>query len=159
MALLQRGLLAQVGTPEDLYLRPRSRFVAAFVGRATFVEGVQLADGRVQIGDTRFRGQGVCWPVQATADLEPGTKVEIAFRPEALSLGPPDEDGALAGEVVERRFTGETTLYLVNLSTGDSVLVKGELDGPATSGAVSVALRPSGPRPRSYALLDSGEDE
>lgn len=159
VALLQRGLLAQVGTPEDLYLRPSSRFVAAFVGRATFVEGVQLADGRVQIGDPRFRGQGVCWPVEATEDLEPGAKVEVVFRPEILSLGPPDEDETLTGEIVERRFTGETTLYLVSLATGDSVLVKGELEGPTTSGAVSVALRSSGPPPRSYPLQESGEDE
>lgn len=159
VALLQSGLLAQVGTPEDLYLRPKSRFVASFVGRATFVEGVQLADGRAQIGDTRFRGQGVCWPVEATEEFEPGTKVEVVFRPEALSLGPADEDGSLAGEIVERRFTGEMTLYLVTLSTGDSVLVKGELEGPATSGVVSVGLRPSGPSPRSYAIHDPGEDE
>jgi iron(III) transport system ATP-binding protein len=158
VGLLQGGSLAQVGTPEDLYVRPSSRFVAAFVGRASIVEGEQRADGQVQIGDTRFRGQGVCWPVEAAEDLAPGARVEVVFRPEALSLGPPDRDGTLAGEVVERRFTGEATFYLVQLAMGESVLVRGELEDLVTSGPVSVALRATGPRPRSYRMDDRGED-
>lgn len=158
VALLHGGSLAQVGTPEDLYFRPSSRFVATFVGRASIVEGEQRAEGQVQIGDTRYRGQGVCWPVETVEDLEVGASVEVVFRPETLSLGLADEDGALAGEVEERRFTGETTFYLVRLSTGESVLVRGALEGAATSGPVSVALRAVGPPPRAYLARDRSED-
>jgi len=150
VALLERGSLAQVGPPEELYLEPQSRFVAAFVGRASVLMGEQKADGRVQIGDGRFRGHGVCWPADAAAPVEPGQTVEVVFRPEGLSLAAADEDGALAGVIEERRFTGEATFYLVQLAAGEKLLVKGELEGPRTGERVSVALNAQGPSPRSF---------
>ncbi len=72
VALLESGSLAQVGPPEELYLRPQSRFVAAFVGRASVLMGESEADGEVQIGDDRFRGHGVRWPADVAVPVEPG---------------------------------------------------------------------------------------
>jgi ABC-type Fe3+/spermidine/putrescine transport system ATPase subunit len=158
VALLEGGALEQVGTPEDLYLRPSSRFVATFVGRASILAGEQRAEGRAQIGDTRFRGQGVIWPVETAEGIEAGEEVDIVFRPEALTIGPPDQDATLAGEIVERRFTGESTFFLVRLTQGESLLVKGAVNQPITSGLVSVALREDAVLPRSYRRSAPSED-
>jgi ABC-type Fe3+/spermidine/putrescine transport system ATPase subunit len=150
VALLESGSLAQVGPPEALYLRPQSLFVAGFVGRASVLVGEQRPNGEVQIGDKRFRGHGVRWPADAAQPVEPGQPVDIVFRPEGLRLTHADDDDTLAGEVEERRFTGEATFYLVRLASGETLLVKGELEGPQTGEQVRVALDASGPGPRSF---------
>jgi putative spermidine/putrescine transport system ATP-binding protein len=51
VALMERGRLAQVGTPEDIYERPASRFVASFVGRANTLRG-RAENGRIIVGTT-----------------------------------------------------------------------------------------------------------
>ena len=157
VALLAGGELSQIGTPEELYFEPSSRFVATFVGRASILQGEYRAAGRARIGDTRFRGQGIEWPVVEAEEIAPGQDIDVVFRPEALSLAPVDRDEALAGEIIERRFTGEAIFYLVQLSLGEKVLVRGNPAEPTTSGRVSVVLRREGPAPRAYKVVDSGE--
>ena len=154
VALLENGSLAQVGPPEKLYLEPGSRFVAAFVGRATVLEGEQLADGRVRIGDLRYRGHGVRWIAETVGAVEQGQKVEVVFRPEGLRLTEAEDDETLAGQVEERRFTGEATFYLVCLTSGERLLVKGELEGPRPGEPVRVALNPAGPNPRAFPVVE-----
>lgn len=150
IALLENGTLAQVGSPEELYLRPSSRFVAGFVGRASVVAGVLRRDALVEIGDTRFRGQGVLWPAVAAEELEQGTPVEVVFRPESLQLGLADGEDSLGGVITARRFTGEATYYRVELEQGGSLLVRGELEEAAEGDPVGVTPRPSGPPPRCF---------
>ncbi|MFQ5351360.1 MAG: ABC transporter ATP-binding protein, partial [Thermoanaerobaculia bacterium] len=54
VALLNSGRLEQLGSPEELYLEPRTRFVAGFVGRASSLAGVLAEGGELEIGDARF---------------------------------------------------------------------------------------------------------
>ena len=154
VALLEAGSLAQVGPPQELYLEPNSRFVAAFVGRASVLRGVVAGDGHVEIGDRRYRGHGVSWPAATPDDLEPGEEVEVVFRPETLCLASADTDEGLSGEIVERRFTGEATFRLVELTMGGRLLVRGELDGPDLGMPVSVVLQPQGPPARCFRSMD-----
>ena len=151
VALLEAGALAQVGPAEQLYLEPNSRFVAAFVGRASVLKGIRGEPGQVLIGDTRYRGHGVTWPAVEAEPMESGQPVEVIFRPESLRLAGADEDGFLSGHVEERRFTGEATFYLVKLDSGESLLICGELDGPKNGEEVGVVLNDDGPTPRLYA--------
>jgi len=152
VALLENGSLAQVGPPEELYLKPKSRFVAGFVGRASVLAGEMKEGGQVEIGDQRYRGHGVCWQTETGDDPEPGQVVEVVFRPESLRLAGAEEDGALVGEIEERRFTGEATFYFVRMTSGETLLVRGDLDGPTIGERVGVALNVHGPSPRSFEL-------
>lgn len=154
VALLEDGSLAQVGPPEQLYLQPHSRFVAAFVGRASVLTGELTAADRVRIGDPKYRGQGVEWAAERAENTAPGQTVEVVFRPEGLRLTHADDDDCLAGEVEERRFTGEATFYQIRLGTGESLLVRGESDGPQSGERVGVALNPAGPDPRAFPVAE-----
>ncbi len=158
VALLESGYLAQVGSPEELYLEPRSRFVAAFVGRASVLPGEQGDDGLVQLGDPRFRGHGVRWRVDSVSLIEPGQRVETVFRPESLELVPVGDDSSLDGEIEERRFTGESTYYQVRLAIGESVLVKGGVERSEVGERVGVARRSSGPKPRAFPVAEAETD-
>ncbi len=153
VALLEGGRLQQTGPPEELYLEPANPFVAGFVGRASTLEGFYVpatpGDGEVRIGDDRYLGHGVRWPALPAVPLQPDEPVLCVLRPEALELREVTDD-TLAGEVAERRYAGETTLYRVRLVAGGELLVAG---GPETARAgdkVGVGRRAAGPPPRLF---------
>lgn len=102
IGVLDRGRLAQVGTPSDVYERPANRFVASFLGAANILEGVvrrQYADG-VEIA---MEG-GIA---TATGAAPVGTHVALALRPERIRLdGGSDGVNCLAGVVQRRAYRG-----------------------------------------------------
>jgi putative spermidine/putrescine transport system ATP-binding protein len=81
VALMNRGAIAQIGTAEDLYERPASRFVAEFIGESNVIEG-RIAEGLslVVAGGARFS-------IPLAPGLgRPGQPALIVVRPEKLSL-------------------------------------------------------------------------
>jgi ABC-type Fe3+/spermidine/putrescine transport system ATPase subunit len=150
VALLNEGRLAQVGSPENLDLEPRSRFVATFVGRASLLPGVMAEDGRVLIGDHRYQGRGVRWPGVASRPFGPGDEVELMLRPQGLSLADGTETEALEGIVLDRRYAGEATYYLVALEIGGELLVAGAPDSTRVGERVWVVPRSGGAAARIF---------
>jgi ABC-type Fe3+/spermidine/putrescine transport system ATPase subunit len=99
-------------------------------------------DGRVLIGDNRFQGRGVRWPGVPSESFAPGDEVELMLRPQGLSLAKRAAGEALEGTVMDRRYAGEATYYLVELEIGGELLVAG-LPGATQVGArVGVIPRP-----------------
>lgn len=101
VAVLNEGRLEQVGAAPDLYERPRTLFVATFVGRASVLEGVMTAPDRARLD------VGVEWTVETPHPLEPGARVSLVVRPEALSLG----EAGLAATVTGCRYTGARAYF------------------------------------------------
>lgn len=139
IAVMEGGRLQQVGTPEELYLRPANPFVATFLGRANFLEArVLKREGEWLLCEMPG---GVRWwvpmgpdttvqAVPAAAPPSPGNRVRIMVRPEDLALstagnddrcGPGHDAAELAATILERRFAGPNTSYLVRV--GESELV------------------------------------
>jgi putative spermidine/putrescine transport system ATP-binding protein len=121
IAIMDRGRLQQLGTPEELYLSPTNEFVASFVGKANFLPGRIVERG----GGTALAevGEGVRWPVRLV-DGAGAERVRVLLRPESLRLVAGGSGGASAipGRVVERRFGGPATMYIVD-SGGTTLLV------------------------------------
>jgi ABC-type Fe3+/spermidine/putrescine transport system ATPase subunit len=120
--VLRAGRLEQVGTPEDLYAVPASRFVAEFVGRSSSIAVTVLPPGDRGI---RVRVEGVEWQLTdgIAAGSPPGPALMVV-RPEALRLLPP-APGTINGMVTQRRFTGSASLYTVLTDGGGSLEVSG----------------------------------
>ena len=140
VAVLHGGILQQVGSPEDLYERPATRFVAGFVGRASALPGI-YEDGKVRLPS------GAAWPGEPAGDLKPGEPAELVVRPESLVFVP---DG-LPGRVVERRYAGPVSYFQVALD-GHEVEVMAPSGAAAEGDSVSVGLGTSGPRPRIFGV-------
>jgi ABC-type Fe3+/spermidine/putrescine transport system ATPase subunit len=143
IAILDKGRLQQLGTPDELYLAPANAFVAAFVGKANFLAGrvVAVDDGRLEI---ELPG-GARLPARAAGRVEVGGEVRLMIRPEALHLTPESAAAGndLRGRILDRRFGGPSTTYVVELASGDSLLVV-EPGGPRDlAQGVSVALAPA----------------
>jgi iron(III) transport system ATP-binding protein len=122
IAVLDRGRVAQVGTADELFDRPRTRFVADFIGRTNLVEGVAEGRDTVARGDLRLR--------VAATDLEPGARVVISIRPHQIALAARQDATAslagdvnvLAGTVQRASFLGDGVDYHVAVAGSDLVL-------------------------------------
>ena len=111
IALIRKGRLLQVGTPEDLYDRPASLEVAKFIGRATIVPAEDLGKrAAVTIAGLR-RELAVTRPDGAMKSPL------VVLRPDALEIAG-DDDAAWKGKVVNRRFTGGSAVYRVRTADG-----------------------------------------
>jgi putative spermidine/putrescine transport system ATP-binding protein len=143
IALLSKGKLLQIGTPEELYDAPASREVAAFIGRGAIVAAVDRgATAMVTIGSVT-RELKVTRPQGAATRFE---DAYIVMRPDALQLSRESGGSAWRGRVTNRRFAGGLVVYRVRLA--DDVTV----DVESTSGEAredeTVSVTPlSGPFP------------
>ncbi|PIV78117.1 MAG: spermidine/putrescine ABC transporter ATP-binding protein [Rhodobacteraceae bacterium CG17_big_fil_post_rev_8_21_14_2_50_63_15] len=112
ICIMGGGRIMQVGNPQELYDRPRNRYVANFVGKANILQGEVLAR---QAGQARIvlpSGTEVLVP-DVTRDTR--RHVEVVVRPEALSLGcaHSDKGTAIPARVTHRTFLGDHTEYLL----------------------------------------------
>ncbi len=104
IGVLDRGHLLEQGRPEDLYLRPRSLFVATFLGAGTVIAG-RAEGNQANLGDFTL-------PIPPEIPHETGSRVRALFRPENISLASDRAgvEGTLIGEatVVEESFAGNS---------------------------------------------------
>jgi iron(III) transport system ATP-binding protein len=126
IAVLQHGRVVQLGTADELFHRPRTRFVAEFIGRTNVVEGVAVAPDTMARGALRLR--------VAAADLKPGAPVAVSVRPHRIELaadGGPAEPGVnvLAGTLQRASFLGDSVDCQVQVADTDVVL---RVAAPAT---------------------------
>jgi len=118
MAVLDGGILQQVGAPAELYDAPANRFVAEFVGTMNLLEGVVSAEGE----ELRIDLDGVgAARLPRLADAPASGRLALSFRPHAvqMSVGAAAADDAarpqltLPGVVHSSEFLGEFTRYVV----------------------------------------------
>lgn len=130
IAVMRKGKILQVGTPQELYMHPESIFVAHFIGESNFLEGYvteKTAEGNIVI------------------ELREGTKVEalngsfsqdnhvvLSMRPETLIVEPGLQEGSnvISGTVDRITFEGSTVRYEIRLPNDEIVVaVKPTLAG------------------------------
>ena len=121
IAVMSEGRIQQIGTPSEIYYKPRSRFVADFIGESNFLEvdasgagagTARLADGRaVPCAVNGWHG---------------GARATLMVRPEAVQVGDPKDapEAALRGRIVQTSFLGSQTRVTVSCD---------EVDGPVTA--------------------------
>jgi ABC-type Fe3+/spermidine/putrescine transport system ATPase subunit len=109
IAVMNAGRIEQVDAPHLLYTRPRTRFVAGFIGRTNLLQaearGGQLGFGGLSLNAAQIAG----------ADLAAGRDALVSVRPQSIALhrARPNGPHALEGVVAQRTFLGETWDYVV----------------------------------------------
>jgi iron(III) transport system ATP-binding protein len=128
IAVLERGRVAQIGTAEDLFERPRTRFVAQFIGRTNLVDAIAAEPGVVVRGGLRLR--------VAPSDAKPGAKVAVSIRPHAITLLSADAARRASSDENLMRGIVRRASYL-----GDGVDYEVEVDGVILRVAAVPSLR------------------
>ena len=130
--IMSKGVVAQMGTPQEIYYHPVNEFVADFIGEANFLKGKMTArDGAWAELDI----EGNPLKVEAAEHMETGKDYTLVLRPEAASLA---DEGGLPCEVVLSCFMGSYQNYHVKV--GDT-LVKLEEHNPKNKKIYQVGER------------------
>jgi iron(III) transport system ATP-binding protein len=80
IGVMDAGLIAQAGSPRELYEQPESAFVAGFMGEAMLFEGIAGAAGWVRVGAVKVAVRPEAWQVGPLADgMLPGTPAKLAY--------------------------------------------------------------------------------
>lgn len=160
VAVMNAGVIEQLGAPEELYENPRSTFVANFLGQSNLIEGTIVSRGS-DVTSVDMHGIGVSIPTgRCHADGEKGW---VGIRPEKVLIG--EEGEALdapgntipGGVVTDVSFNGVSTQYLVRMPWGQELQVFAQNTGRTrifrSGDRVELSWRPE------YAfLLDHSQD-
>jgi len=122
IAVMKKGKILQIGTPQELYTNPKHIFVANFIGENNFLEGyvTKTSGGKVQI---ELRG-GLAASGSDTF-IKEGERVVLAVRPETFTIekGQKKRANSLFGVVERVRYEGTNIRYEVRLENEDMVVV------------------------------------
>lgn len=119
IAVMNQGIIQQVGTPKDLYEQPANLFVANFLGTANIIEGRVIGDGALRAFEV---SGGLKMPVAADREVAPGAR--MVFRPQDCSIVSASESvgpntTTAAGTVTYREFLGASVRYGVRAGSAD----------------------------------------
>ena len=140
VAVLCDGRLEQIGTPEELFERPATRFVATFIGRSSVVPVRWEGSG------ARIPG-GPLWQAHAPVPLARGADGDLVVRPESLALASVATSDSVDGTVIERRFAGRVAYYVVARESGGELEVLASPDAAREGDRVHVLPSVGGPMP------------
>jgi putative spermidine/putrescine transport system ATP-binding protein len=126
ICLMNHGRIEQLGTPSDLYFRPRTLFVADFLGESNLFEGTVTATDGDQVRVALGSDGALTSATSNGASVRVGGKVRVMVRPQNLSLHRDDEiaGNGLRGKVLDRMITGSLTkLYVESPAAGSEPVV------------------------------------
>jgi ABC-type Fe3+/spermidine/putrescine transport system ATPase subunit len=147
IAVMRDGEVKQVGSPEDIYARPRNAFVADFVGESNLIIGriARIEQDRACVVDARGREITAC----IEPDFSEGEEICILLRPEMPQLVDSQlrPDNELRGRIVEMIYLGNSIKYRMETSDGLDLLVRWPVSsrsrGLAIGDAITVGWRAS----------------
>src|SRR5690606_25672712 len=120
IAIMDAGKVRQLADPRSLYERPRSSFVADFIGTSNALR-LEVTGRENGVAVAERDGARIC----IECDRGVGDEVEIAIRPEKIRIGP-DQDPArsrVRGTVLERIYLGSLSQLVVELPSGERLVV------------------------------------
>jgi len=129
--VMDNAVIAQEGSPRDLYELPANRFVAGFIGEANLVSG-RLQRTTDSLAVVTLGPLQVELPHRGAADGE----VQVAIRPESLLIAAsPSADRHLPGTVRKAAYLGDHMEYTVDTGIGELFVIDGAVAEPVAAGA------------------------
>ena len=160
VAVMNSGLIEQMGAPAELYENPRSTFVANFLGQSNLVAGTVTARGAT---DVTVDMHGITVSVPTSRTHTDGAEGWVGIRPEKVLIGEPggelDAPGntITGGVITDVSFVGVSTQYLVRMPWGQELQVFQQNTGRVRMFRVGEAVELSW-RPEYAVLLDQSQD-
>jgi spermidine/putrescine transport system ATP-binding protein len=162
LVVMNAGKIEQLGTPRDVYERPRTRFVAGFIGTSNLMSGtVRSMDGGTAVLETS-PDESVIVPNANEVGASEGQDLHVTVRPEKIMLADVRPEAgmcAIRGRVTEVVYLGTSTQYAIRTPSGSDLLVfvqnaADSSDIAARGQEVWLAWRPE----HTLALTGGGDD-
>jgi iron(III) transport system ATP-binding protein len=138
IAVMNGGKIEQAGSPEEIYDRPRSEFVARFIGSSNIVRGKNLGEDRIELAGKTLRCSG--------AKLPSGGETSVSIRQHdirLLSKAPDREENVVPATIVRQVFLGSSRDYMVEIAGGVQLrVVTSPEDNVAEGSSVWLHLPP-----------------
>jgi spermidine/putrescine transport system ATP-binding protein len=147
IAVMNHGRIEQLGTPAELYERPRTAFVAGFLGKSNLLDGMIAGDGLVRLADgseLRVHTNGASGPVS------------VGVRPEKISLAGGGVN-RLAGRVKESAYIGVATEVVVATAVGELTVFHQNVEAGGVAPGVGSDVTLSW-APEATFVVDRGEE-
>jgi iron(III) transport system ATP-binding protein len=119
IVVMNQGVIEQAGSPEDIYQRPRTEFVARFIGGTNVFRGRHDGSDGVAAANGLFLRCG-------SGEFGSGGDTAVSVRHHDIHLGaqrPPGETNSVQGQVARQIYLGSHRDYLVTLADGETVRV------------------------------------
>ncbi|MDR1851037.1 MAG: ABC transporter ATP-binding protein [Propionibacteriaceae bacterium] len=110
VVIMKDGNLMQVGTPQEIYEYPTSKFVANFIGKANFIDGQMLGKDSDGTAHVTVGGRSLSLANPGGIEVAVGQPCALAFRPESVKLDDPGLDG-IPGKVTRVTYFGDKIEY------------------------------------------------
>ncbi|MDQ2065900.1 ABC transporter ATP-binding protein [Xinfangfangia sp. CPCC 101601] len=138
IVVMNAGRAEQIGTPQDVYDRPATKFVADFLGKANMLEGkVATVTGSVA-SVTLTGGQSV--QITSPRQLSVGEAVTVVVRPQMLTTPPPPGASPLRGKVVSSSYLGGRVIYEVDIGEPALIRVNTAISGALAAEGAAMEL-------------------
>ena len=127
---MNAGRIDQLGTPEDIYDRPQSEFVARFIGASNVIRGVARDENHIAFAGATLQVVG--------AKLAAGQTGVVAIRQHDIALStqaPQDQQNAVKATVTRQVFLGASRDYMVETPDGTSLRIVTSTDNAISKGA------------------------
>src|SRR5262249_53061847 len=117
IAVMNAGKIEQAGAPEEIYDRPRSEFVARFIGSSNVIKGKGLDGGHIDFAGMPLRCSG--------AKISSGALTPVSIRPHDIAISATQRQGenVVPATVVRQVFLGGTRDYMVEAKDGTQLRV------------------------------------
>jgi ABC-type Fe3+/spermidine/putrescine transport system ATPase subunit len=123
IAVMKKGRIIQIGSPQELYMHPKSLFVAHFIGESNFLEGFIIKVNSESVEVELREG----FRIQALNPLgiKQDERVVLAIRPETCEMkkGRRKTENSLIGKVEKTTFEGTIIRYEIRLDNGDRFVI------------------------------------
>ena len=130
IAVMNAGKIDQLGTPEDIYDRPQSEFVARFIGASNVIHGTARDHNHISFAGATLQVVG--------AKLDPGQKAVVAIRQHDIQLStqaPPTLLNAVKATVTRQVFLGASRDYMVETGDGTTLRIVTSTDNAVPRGS------------------------
>ncbi|MEN1968754.1 ABC transporter ATP-binding protein [Lentibacillus sp. N15] len=145
IVVMNKGKIEQMGSPNEIYEKPKTRFVANFIGETNIFKGVVDHLDR-DYALLNVAGQHVLIP--KSNDLKEAEEVYISVRPENTGIvsEKQNEPFVLTGAFKEKIYIGTTTKVVVELNDGSEMVVhesNGKMDDMQKGNEISISWEPA----------------
>lgn len=133
IVVMNKGLIQQMGTPQDIYNEPANAFVADFIGESNIVDGIMLDDFKTEFCGRIFE--------TLDKDFDKNEQVDVVIRPEDIQMVKPSEN-VIVGTVLSVVFKGVHYEIEVNLENLDYKWIIHNTKSASVGSTIGLMLNP-----------------